>query len=166
MITSRASVCLLLGVVSCAGAAPPATEAPAPATQATDAAPTPVAPAPVAAVPAAASSAELPSKPRPATPPPVDERAAPNGLARGTDDASDRQLSLGDLAYEAEKYKEARQHYRKAEQLAPQDPAPKVGLVRVSVAEADLPLDYASAPKDARIPALLKQLEGALKLDP
>jgi tetratricopeptide (TPR) repeat protein len=97
---------------------------------------------------------------------PPAETATGDGLSRGTSEPADQELALGDSAYEAEKYKEARAHFRKAEQLAPKDPAPKIGLVRVAVAEADLPLDYASAPHDARIPALLKQLDAALKLDP
>jgi hypothetical protein len=128
------TVGFLLWLPGCAPAAVPPAEAPAPPAVVNTAGPVPLAPAAAASAPA--SSNEPPAKPRPATPPPVEERAAPNGLARGTEDASDKQLALGDSAYEAEKYKEARQYYRKAEQLAPKDPAPKVGLVRVSVAEA------------------------------
>ena len=182
--------CALL--CACSAAVPPeparsTTASPAAAPAAgisASAAPTPVASASAAEPSTTASSARQP-RPQAAWPgrsasaevaPPVSqappaasasaEVGTEGGLARGTGDAADRELTLGDAAYDAENYKQARLHYRKAERLSPKDPAAKLGLVRVSVSEADLPLDFAAAPTDPRIPPLLKQLDAALKLDP
>jgi len=166
-----ALACLVFASMACSGAAPTPVAAPPSASSAAAPATPIVAPAPAASAatsPAPAPSAAAPERPAPATaaPEPADEGPATgDGLARGTGEPADQELALADAAYEAEKYKDARAHFKKAEQLAPKDPAPKVGLVLVAVAEADLPLDYAAAPHDARIPTLLKQLDAALKLN-
>ena len=51
----------------------------------------------------------------------------------------------------------------KARLLAPKDPAPHVGLVRVALASSDVPTDYAAAPKNPGMLALLRKLDAALR---
>jgi len=41
-----------------------------------------------------------------------------------------------------------------------------VGLVRIGLADSNVPTDYAAAPKNAQILALVRRLDAALKLDP
>ena len=53
-----------------------------------------------------------------------------------------------------------------AQRLAPQDPAPRVGLVRVNLAAGEVAADYASAPKDPKVQSWLAQLDRVLKADP
>ncbi|HYP91317.1 MAG TPA: tetratricopeptide repeat protein, partial [Polyangiaceae bacterium] len=173
----------LLSSVACSGApnapvAPQATAAAAPAPSAYEAGRPAPPPPPLSTVTTPAGASSLPPTLPPTSakaatsaavaPPAAEPEPSPptDGLSRGSGDPADRELAQADAAYQAEKYAQARAHFRRAEQLAPKDPAPKVGLVRVSVAEADLPLDYASAAKDPRLPGLLRLLDAALKLDP
>ena len=174
-LTGTFTLALVWAFAGCAASAPPSQPvSPTPAAAPVAPSPAPVVPVPASTTPVASESPSATAAPAPAAPPrpaPATGAAASepadsaDGLARGTGEPADKELGLGDNAYDAEKYKEARQHYRKAEQLAPKDPAPKVGLVRVSVAESNLPLDYAAAPRDPRIAPLIKQLDAALKLD-
>lgn len=81
----------------------------------------------------------------------------PGGLSRGTGDALDQELFEADKAYAADDLKSAKQHFQKAKKLAPNDPAPEVGLLRVALAESGVATDYAAAPKDKKIIALEKR---------
>src|SRR5690349_1825541 len=130
---STALAGMLLGC-SAAPATPPAAPAAPPV-----AAPVPAAPSAQAGAAAPTPSVSVPpnapapaAQPAPAAPVAADAVAegptGGDGLARGTGEPADKELALGDAAYDAEKYKEARAHFRKAEQLAPKDPAPKLGL--------------------------------------
>lgn len=88
------------------------------------------------------------------------------GLARGTDTPSDRALAQGDEAYLAERWDEAQAAFTQAAQLAPKDPAPIVGKVRVVLAKNDVPTDHAAAPDHPLLRKALTQLRRALQLDP
>ncbi len=93
-------------------------------------------------------------------------RLVPGGLARGTGDATDAELSLGDQAYRKGDVGRAREHYQAAQKLAPKDPAPAVGLLRVRFASGDLPTDYGAAPKDPKLRALIAEVEAVLRRSP
>lgn len=73
---------------------------------------------------------------------------------------------MGDAAYLADQLKLARTHYTKARQLAPKDPAPQVGLLRVALAGTGVATDYAIAPKNAKVRALVRQADAIIKLAP
>ncbi|HEY3667806.1 MAG TPA: hypothetical protein VGL19_17510, partial [Polyangiaceae bacterium] len=79
--------------------------------------------APPSAVPPPGASASAA-----APPPPAPAKPVQSGLARGTSEPSDLELSAGDRAYQADDLNGARAHYEKARRLAPKDPAPQVGL--------------------------------------
>jgi Flp pilus assembly protein TadD len=100
---------------------------------------------------------------RPEAPPAP--RFVPGGLARGDGAPADAELLEGDRAYDRDDLDAARQRYRRAQQLAPKDPAPRVGLARVALAGSGIATDYAVAPKNPKILALLRDLDAALKLD-
>jgi tetratricopeptide (TPR) repeat protein len=105
----------------------------------------------------------------PSVAPEEDERLpAPlaDRLARGSGEASDLALAEGDSAYAADELAKAERAYRRALSLAPRDPAPRVGLVRVALLRSELSQGYAVAPDDARVRSWLKDLDGALGLDP
>src|SRR6186713_2366059 len=96
-------------------------------------------------------------------PAPVDP---PERLSRGTDSASDRELTLGDRAYRDDDLPAARQHYAEAKRLAPKDPAARVGLVRVELLQANVATDYASGQKNPQIARFLREMDEALRFDP
>ena len=58
--------------------------------------------------------------------------------AQGTVPRRER-ASRGRCAYHRDELENAKQHYRRAQQLAPKDPAPRVGLARVALAVPGLP---------------------------
>jgi Flp pilus assembly protein TadD len=91
-------------------------------------------------------------------------RRAPVGLARHSGDPADDELRAGDEAYQKDDLALARQHYARARTLAPRDPAPRVGLVRVRLGEAKIPTDYAALPGDGRVRQLLGETGAILKL--
>jgi Tfp pilus assembly protein PilF len=88
------------------------------------------------------------------------------GLARGIGSPEDDALAAGDRAFEADDLNAARQHYERARALDAQDPAPVVGMVRVKLAEADVPLDFRAAPDDSRLLRLVEELDAVLKAAP
>ena len=94
---------------------------------------------------------------------PVDE---PERLSRGTDSAADRELTLGDRAYHEDDLKTARQHYTEAKRLAARDPAPRAGLVRVGLLQANIATDYASGKGNPKVTRFLREIDEALKLEP
>jgi len=106
---------------------------------------------------AAADGGMLPSAP------PRPPGTIPGGLARGSGDDADRALLGGDQALEQEDLEAARRHYERARRLAPEDPAPAVGLVRVRLAKTGLPLSPAAAPDDRRLLELQRELSAILK---
>jgi tetratricopeptide (TPR) repeat protein len=89
----------------------------------------------------------------------------PDGLARGTGDALDRELRFGDEAFDVDDLARARKHYEKARRLAPKDPAPQLGLLRVRFALSGAATGYASAPNDKRVAAIARELEALTRLD-
>ena len=89
-----------------------------------------------------------------------------SGLARGDGGPADDALAAGDRALEADDLQAAREQYDRARALAPEDPAPAVGLVRVRLAEANVALDYRAAPGDARLERLLEALDAVLATAP
>jgi hypothetical protein len=93
------------------------------------------------------------------------QRVVRGGLARGDGRAGDDALLEGDRAYDGDDLPAAKRQYQRARQLAPKDPAPRVGIARVALAESGVPTDYAAAPKNAKMQALLRDLDAALKLD-
>jgi Flp pilus assembly protein TadD len=95
---------------------------------------------------------------------PVAARRAPVGLARGSGDPADDELRAGDEAYQKDDLVAARRHYTRARTLAPRDPAPRVGLLRVRLGEASVPTDYAALPGDRRVRQLLDETGAILKL--
>src|SRR2546423_1299309 len=99
-----------------------ANESPTPTPGATAEAPEPAAPSATPAAPAA-----LPATLR---------------LSRGTGTPLDAALKEGDIAYEADDFTQAEASYRKAALLATKDPAPWVGLARVTIAKTNVPTDY------------------------
>jgi Flp pilus assembly protein TadD len=118
--------------------------------------------APGIAAPAPAS-ATPPTPPAPATPEPPKAGKMPGGLSRGTGDALDAALFEGDKAYAADQLAAAEQHYTRAKKLAPRDPAPEVGLVRVALSKSGVATDYAAAPKDKKIGALEKRVSAVIR---
>ena len=114
--------------------------------------------------------AELPMNPAAgssgvgAAPPP--RASVATRLARGSNTPADEQLKLGDRAFDADDLKSARRHYREAARLAPKDPAPRVGLVRVALLLANVPADYAASPGNPEVKRGLSELGKALELDP
>lgn len=103
------------------------------------------------------------SPPNPPPPPPRKPGTVPGGLARGNGDPADKALLAGDKALLADKLDDAQRHFRKAKQLSPGDPAPLIGLVRVDLAKSGIVTDYAAAPGDRRIQALLPRVDRVLK---
>ncbi|GMV18857.1 MAG: tetratricopeptide repeat protein [Polyangiaceae bacterium] len=110
--------------------------------------------------PTASASAKAPEPPPPEPP---KAGKMPGGLSRGTGDALDAALFEGDKAYAADQLKSAKQHYEKAKKLAPKDPAPEIGLVRVALAESGVATDFSAAPKDKKILALEKRVAAVIK---
>jgi Flp pilus assembly protein TadD len=121
--------------------------------------------APIASSAEAARTSEPPPANADARPPPskssVPEgpRAPIGGLSRGTGDALDRALLEGDTAYFDDELPRAKAAYLRAQRLAPKDPAPPVGLVRVELAASNVATDYAAAPNHPKMLELLRRLE-------
>jgi Flp pilus assembly protein TadD len=121
-------------------------------------------------VPPGSSSAAAPSgsASAPAAAATAPPRSGPTGLvagglARGTDEPADKELLAGDHDYRAGDIPGAKKHYEAAKKLAPKDPAPQVGLVRARFAGGEVPTDYASAPNNPKVKALLAEVDSALR---
>ncbi|MCC6214833.1 MAG: tetratricopeptide repeat protein [Polyangiaceae bacterium] len=113
-----------------------------------------------AELPPAAPPDPAPAPTEPAEPP--RPGTVPGGLARGTGDEADRSLLAGDEAFAEDDLARAGRHYERARKLAPRDPAPRVGLVRVAFARTGLVTDFAAAPSDARVRRLVRDLDAIL----
>ena len=87
------------------------------------------------------------------------------GLARGTGDEADQALLAGDKAFDQDDLPAAKRHYARARKLSPRDPAPRVGLVRVRLAQTEIPTSFAAAPKHPELGALLRELDEIIRLD-
>ena len=160
--------CSALLVLVVAGCARPSPSARAPATPA--AVRLPIPPSETAGArtsePQSAIS-EVPAPEPPAAAAGVAPAALPpHGLATGSGDPADLALAEGDRAYAADDLTAARDAYRRAEQLRAKSAAPKLGLLRVLLAETEIPTEFAAAPKDPRLQSLLKKLDAIEKLDP
>src|SRR6187402_3398658 len=113
----------------------------------------------------AAAQPAHPARESSAAPPLPTAKPAQGGLARGSVEPVDLELAAGDQAYQNDDLAGAKAHYEKARKLSPKDPAPQIGLVRVALAESDVATDYAAAPKNPALLALLRKVDAALKLD-
>src|SRR5690606_24661357 len=69
--------------------------------------------------------------------------AVRGGLARGDGSPADAALLEGDRAWDVGDLTRARRAYSRAQKLAPRDPAPRVGLVRVGLDDTGIPTSYA-----------------------
>jgi Flp pilus assembly protein TadD len=78
----------------------------------------------------------------------------------------DAELAAGDEAFERGDLAEAQRHYRAARSAGAREPAPAVGLARVTIARLDLPLDYAAARDNATVAAVARELAQAVKSGP
>jgi Flp pilus assembly protein TadD len=87
------------------------------------------------------------------------------GLARGNGQPGDSELAAGDLAYDQENYGQALEAYQRARKKNMKDPAPIVGMVRVKLAQADVPTDFKSAPGHPAVLKGISDLKHALLLD-
>lgn len=119
--------------------------------------------APVTAAPSKPADSE-PTRETPAAA--ARPNTVPGGLARGTGDEPDAALLEGDRAFWVDDLGNARKGYERARRLAPQDPAPRLGLLRVALAETGVPTDYAAAPKNPKVRALAKELDALVKQHP
>ena len=90
----------------------------------------------------------------------------PGGLARGTKDKDDAELLAGDQAYRKGDLKAAAEHYRAAARLAPEDPAPAVGAVRVKLANGDVPAEYGAGPDSKKVAALVADISKLVTANP
>lgn len=106
--------------------------------------------------------------PRPA---PQDMTSAPaarqgslveRGLARGDGSPADEALRRGDAAWRGERWEEALELFERARSLAPQDPAPWVGIARAR--SRDAALVYGAAAGDASFEEVVVALDRALAL--
>ncbi|OQB16872.1 MAG: TPR repeat-containing protein YrrB [Deltaproteobacteria bacterium ADurb.Bin207] len=88
------------------------------------------------------------------------------GLARGTGTPADQALARGDDAYRNEQWDAASEAYLQAQRLAPTDPAPLVGQVRVALAKADAPTAHAADPQQPLVRQSVAKLRQARRLDP
>ncbi len=173
VVIALAGVCMACGASSppppgASPPAPPPTYAPPPQAAMPPAAPPMCAPGGTPAPAGGCAPPALPtasaSAPPPAPPPPK-PGTVPGGLARGTGDAADKALLVGDKAFDLDDLPAAKRAYDQARRLAPKDPAPRVGQARVALAVTGVATDYAAAPKDRRVAAVLRQLDAALALD-
>jgi tetratricopeptide (TPR) repeat protein len=87
-------------------------------------------------------------------------------LASESGAVDDRELSLGDDAFERGDFSEAERHYQSARAVAPRSPGASVGLARVRIARLDLPLDYAVAKGNAVVMAAAADLARTVKAAP
>jgi Tfp pilus assembly protein PilF len=117
----------------------------------------------------AAASASHDGVPKPETGSTVGPATKPGtvagGLARGNGTAADRALLAGDRALDADDLDGARRAYLQALELGPDDPAARVGLVRVAVAETGIETTYAAAPDHPKLKELRRELETIRQLD-
>jgi len=86
-------------------------------------------------------------------------------LAQGSDSPADRALAAGDSALDAGDLVTALRSYESARGLAPKAAAPLVGLARVRVAKADVPLDYGAGKGNGEILAARGMLKRAVTID-
>jgi len=100
-----------------------------------------------------------------ATPEPVDVNDL-DALARGTGSRADAQLRAGDAAWKAGDSAAAERAYGEAQRLAPNDPAPIVGIARARQAAAAVPTGFNSAPENATLRAVTAELRRAVAMDP
>jgi Flp pilus assembly protein TadD len=155
-----------LAVFACTGERPPVTPdpgaadaAPAPPSDAPDATPGPATTVTMTTTDAGtapAQAAPLPP-PKPATTP----------LASPANDAVDKELVLGDAAFEANDLPGAKKHYDAARKLDPtgKRPGPLVGLARVRAAATNVPYDVGAGKGNAELAAAAKELRAAAALD-
>lgn len=109
------------------------------------------------------TSAEAPSAPQAAT----QEREDPmETLARGDGRPSDAALALGDSALKSGDARGALRAYQHASTIAPNDPAPLVGVARATLAAAEVPSGVNAAPKSEIARAVASELKRATSLDP
>src|SRR5690606_15867163 len=76
-----------------------------------------------------------------------------------------RALRLADEAHQNEDYAAAVRLYQEAQQHAPQNPAPLVGLVQARLGAWQIPTEYAGAVDEPRLEALLALLKRAEQRD-
>jgi Flp pilus assembly protein TadD len=95
-------------------------------------------------------------RPRPSYPPAKPQTIK---LSRGDGAPADAELRDGDAAIEAQDFARAEEHYRRAEQLAPKDLAPKVGRLRTRIAKAAPDFGFASAKDDKVVRAAATDLD-------
>ena len=123
-----------------------------------------VEPAPPAASTETETAPALSAAPAPAAPL-ATEPLPRRGVAGGSQSALDRALAEGDRAYAADDLKAAAAAYKNAEELDGRAPGPKVGLVRVALAQTGIASEFGAAPKDPKLLALLARLDAAKQLD-
>lgn len=89
------------------------------------------------------------------------ERSRPGagGQVEPIQDPLDRALAEADQAYAEDDLARARIAYRRALQLAPQDPRGELGLLRIALLATQVPIEYASAPGHPKLLDLLKELD-------
>lgn len=100
---------------------------------------------------------------------PEERSSAPGETSRSVAAAeapAQRALALADAALQREDYAAAVQQYREARRLAPEDPAPLVGLVQARIGAWQIPTEYAGAVDESRLGSLFELLSQAERLDP
>ncbi len=121
--------------------------------------------APIPNTPRAAGSASAEAQ----GPPPAvtQEREDPmDTLARGDGRPNDAALALGDHALKSGDARGALLAYQHAATLAPNDPAPLVGIARATLAAAEVPSGVNAAPQSEIARAVATELKRATSLDP
>ena len=152
---------LAVAFAACTGDKPPVTPDPSPGDAAV------VAPEPVDAgtqVTMTASDAAVAPPPSAPLPPP---KPATTPLASSANDAIDKELTLGDTAFEANDLPGAKKHYDAARKLDTTNkrPGPIVGQARVRVAVTNVPYDVGAGKGNAELAAAAKDLKAAVALD-
>ena len=93
------------------------------------------------------------------------ESGSLTSVARGTGTPSDQALVRGDTAYLRDNWDEAARAYGDAARLAPLDPAPIVGLVRVDLGRHGAPTSHAAGKNNPVVLRSVERLRHALSLD-
>jgi Flp pilus assembly protein TadD len=87
-------------------------------------------------------------------------------LSSGSGDSGDAKVAAGDEAFERGDLAQAGQYYEAARSLSPKNVAPRVGLARVRLALAGVPLDYGSAKGSKEVSMAAAELTMAVKAAP
>src|SRR5260370_1237609 len=87
-------------------------------------------------------------------------------LSSGNSDSGDAEVAAGDEAFERGDLAQASKYYEAARILAPKNVAPRVGVARVRLALASVPLDYGSAKGSKEVAAAAAELAMAVKAAP